>query len=446
MSIAGNRLGLNGSESSLFLHQVRVVKEMRDATNGKFPRFMVWENVKGAFSSNQGNDFKTVLEEIVKIKDANATIPRPENGKWNKSGCIVGDDFSISWRLHDAQYWGVPQRRERIALVADFGGFAAPEILFEPESMSGDSTAGRAQRENATGRAKSGPNSPIWCLRRNDVDRAGVAGCDGRGWHDDVSHTINTADRPAICAGFKHKAGAKAGSIGFALEQSPTLSAEQTSAVYDARGNGDGKISPTLTGDHQNRVTDYTALCVGNGQLNNISMAEQANTLSTMHDQQAIYIPAEPYGLDCRNGTEHAELCGALQAKANGGFSYNCIHPVRMGTTIRRLTPLECERLQGLPDGWTDIGDWVDSKGKKNKAADSPRYKAIGNGIALPFWQWMLERLCSQFNNTPTLGSLFDGIGSFPLIWERINGKGHTLWTSEIEEFPMAVTKIRFSE
>ena len=175
-------------------------------------------------------------------------------------------------------------------------------------------------------------------------------------------------------------------------------------------------------------------------------MAEQATTLSTMHDQQAIYIPAEPYGLDCRNGTEHAELCGTLQAKANGGFSYNCIHPVRMGTTIRRLTPLECERLQGLPDGWTDIGDWVDSKGKKHKAADSPRYKAIGNGIALPFWQWMLERLCSQFNNTPTLGSLFDGIGSFPLIWERINGKGHTLWTSEIEEFPMAVTKIRFSE
>lgn len=430
LSIAGDRKGLNGSESSLFLHQVRFVKEMREATNGRFPRFMVWENVKGAFSSNQGNDFKTVLEEIVKIKDANATIPRPKNGKWNKSGCIVGDDFSIAWRLHDAQYWGVPQRRERIALVADFGGFAAPEILFKSEGMPGDFAAGRAQRKGVAGGTESSPDSPIWCLQGNGIDRADTAECNGRGWRKDVSYTLNTVDRPAVCAGFKHKAGAKANSIGFTPELSPTLSAGQESAVYDARGNGDGKISPTLTGDHQNRVTDYTALCIGNGQLNSISMAEQANTLNTMHDQQMVYIPEKAHtlkakaNLDCREDSE----------------TY-VVHNI-----VRRLTPLERERLQGLPDGWTDIGDWVDSKGKMHKAADSPRYKAIGNGIALPFWQWMLERLCNQFNYMPTLGSLFDGIGSFPLIWERINGKGHTLWASEIEEFPIAVTKKRFGE
>lgn len=159
-------------------------------------------------------------------------------------------------------------------------------------------------------------------------------------------------------------------------------------------------------------------------------MAEQANTLNTMHDQQMVYIPEKAHtlkakaNLDCREDSE----------------TY-VVHNI-----VRRLTPLECERLQGLPDGWTDIGDWVDSKGKMHKAADSPRYKAIGNGIALPFWQWMLERLCNQFNYMPTLGSLFDGIGSFPLIWERINGKGHTLWASEIEEFPIAVTKKRFGE
>ena len=113
---------------------------------------------------------------------------------------------------------------------------------------------------------------------------------------------------------------------------------------------------------------------------------------------------------------------------------------------VRRLTPLECERLQGYPDGWTDIGDWVDSKGKKHKAADSPRYKALGNSIALPYWKVLLKRISAQYDRDATMASLFDGIGGFPLIWERINGKGTCLWASEIEEFPMAVTKLRFGE
>lgn len=113
---------------------------------------------------------------------------------------------------------------------------------------------------------------------------------------------------------------------------------------------------------------------------------------------------------------------------------------------VRRLTPLECERLQGLPDNWTDIGDWTDSKGKLHKAADSPRYKAIGNGIALPFWFYLLRRISAQYERPATLGSLFDGLGSFPLLWERLNGPGTAIWASEIEEFPMAVTKERFKE
>lgn len=113
---------------------------------------------------------------------------------------------------------------------------------------------------------------------------------------------------------------------------------------------------------------------------------------------------------------------------------------------VRRLTPMECERLQGYPDGWTDIGEWTDSKGKKHKAADSPRYKALGNSIALPFWFWLLRRISAQYERPATLGSLFDGIGGFPLCWERCNGKGTALWASEIEEFPMAVTKMRFGE
>ena len=111
---------------------------------------------------------------------------------------------------------------------------------------------------------------------------------------------------------------------------------------------------------------------------------------------------------------------------------------------VRRLTPLECERLQGFPDGWTDIGEWVDSKGKKHKEADSPRYKALGNSIAIPPWKWVLKRLCACYERDATMASLFDGIGGFPYIWEQLNGKGSCLWASEIEEFPMAVTKLRF--
>lgn len=113
-------------------------------------------------------------------------------------------------------------------------------------------------------------------------------------------------------------------------------------------------------------------------------------------------------------------------------------------TAVRRLTPLECERLQGFPDGWTNIGEWIDSKGKKHKDTDSPRYKALGNSIALPFWFWLLRRISAQYERPATLGSLFDGIGGFPLCWERCNGKGTARWASEIDEFPIAVTKKHF--
>ena len=113
---------------------------------------------------------------------------------------------------------------------------------------------------------------------------------------------------------------------------------------------------------------------------------------------------------------------------------------------VRRLTPLECERLQGYPDGWTDIGEWVDGKGKKHKSSDAARYKALGNSIALPPWRWVLKRISGNYNRRATMASLFDGIGGFPLIWEETNGKGSCLWASEIEEFPITVTKKRIGE
>jgi DNA (cytosine-5)-methyltransferase 1 len=152
--------------------------------------------------------------------------------------------------------------------------------------------------------------------------------------------------------------------------------------------------------------------CIGNGQVVQTGLHKKVGTLNCMHDQQAILVGG---------GTE-------------------------METVVRRLTPLECERLQGFPDGWTDIGEWTDSKGKKHKDADSPRYKALGNSIAVPFWFYILRRIAAQYERPATLGSLFDGIGGFPYCWEKCNGKGTAVWASEIEEFPIEVTKIRFPE
>jgi DNA (cytosine-5)-methyltransferase 1 len=149
-------------------------------------------------------------------------------------------------------------------------------------------------------------------------------------------------------------------------------------------------------------------------------------------------------GVDCRNATEYPEMNATLQSDAAHNLNSNNV--VRVKHIVRRLTPLECERLQGFPDGWTDIGEWVDSKGKKHKEADSPRYKALGNSIALPPWKWVLKRLCACYERDATMASLFDGIGGFPYIWEQLNGKGSCLWASEIEEFPMAVTKVRFQQ
>lgn len=242
LSVAGRREGLKGERSGLFMEQIRIIKEMRSESerNGATdvqPRYMVWENVPGAFSSNKGQDFKAVLEEVVKVvkKDC-PDIPIPEGG-WHYSGCIVGDGFSVAWRVFDAQFWGVPQRRRRIALVADFGGTTAPEILFERESVPGNPSQSGKERQaptehSETGVGASSPAGLAYCIQGNAVGRADTTGCGGRGWREDKSYTLNTVDRPA---------------------------------VFDARGNGDGNTSPTMTGDHNNRITDYTAVVVEGG-------------------------------------------------------------------------------------------------------------------------------------------------------------------------------------
>ena len=170
LSVAGKRAGLDGEQSGLFMEQIRVIKEMREHDRAKGtpveyirPRYMVWENVPGAFSSNSGKDFQAVLTEVVRIVKPDAPdVPLPERGgRWNKSGCLMGTGrfgcpFSIAWRVHDAQFWGVPQRRKRIALVADFAGFSAPEILFERKGLSWNSQPCRETGQGITGNSEDG--------------------------------------------------------------------------------------------------------------------------------------------------------------------------------------------------------------------------------------------------------------------------------------------------
>lgn len=472
LSAAGKRAGLAGERSGLFMEQIRIIKEMREADagrgrTGKFirPRFMVWENVVGAFSSNKGDDFRAVLEETIRIAEPDAPdVPLPAKGKWPLADCWYGDGWSVAYRVLDAKFWGVPQRRRRIALVADFGGHAAPEILFVRQGVCGDTAeSGAAGEETAAGAGGGAgeaipintmlatrhkqlgrgtgfgigmPGEPEFTISTNHchaVFQPGVIclndqGGSIMGTSVDVAGTLRAQEhghQPVICAGFQHKAGSRTRGIGYEAERSPTLTSEQLAAVYDARGNGDGKTVCTLTGDHQSRVTDYTAIVMATGQAGAEIMRDACPTLNCNHEQSIVAHTLRGSGRDPQR--EDAAT-----------------YPVTDGM-VRRLTPLECERLQGFPDGWTDIGPWTDSAGKLHKeSSDSARYKALGNSIALPPWAWVLKRLCACYERDATMASLFDGIGGFPLIWERLNGPGACLWASEIEEFPIAVTKARF--
>lgn len=389
LSIAGKRAGLSGERSGLFMEQVRIVKEMREKYGTAYPRFMVWENVPGAFSSNKGADFAAVLTEIIHIVEPEAhCVDVPAKG-WSTWGGFRDMDgrWSVAWRVHDAQYWGVPQRRRRISVVADFGGDTAGEILFERKSVSGHPAESGAAGEEAAGGFGTGADCAISVhLTQDPITNKEKAMCISSG------SSRGQASCGVMCAAFK---------------------AGQDTACYQMQGFGDYREGDVASSCKQRDYKDSTDLVASS--------------------------------VDCRNFTEGGEINGTLQAKESGGQSLNLNNTVRQNMVVRRLTPMECERLQGFPDGWTDIGDYTDSTGKKRKTLDSARYKALGNSIALPFWQWMLRRMC-EISGARTMGSLFDGIGGFPLCWERINGDGSCRWASEIEEFPIAVTKRHFKE
>lgn len=172
----------------------------------------------------------------------------------------------------------------------------------------------------------------------------------------------------------------------------------------------------------------------------------KAKTGNIGNGSECLIAEKTSVAVDAYNGTVTGDKTASLTCKNDGSHSGPLVAEKIIRWIVRRLTPVECERLQGFPDGWTSIGEWVDSKGRKHELKDSPRYKALGNSIAIPSWKWVLKRICAQYESDATMASLFDGIGGFPLIWEQLNGKGSCLWASEIEEFPIAVTKIHFPE
>ena len=465
LSVAGKRAGLAGARSGLYMEQVRIVREMRerDRAAGRTgidvrPRFMVWENVPGAFSSNKGRDFAAVLEEVIRIAEPEApTVDVPDKG-WPTWGGYrdVDGGWSVAWRVLDAQYWGVPQRRRRIALVADFAGASAHEILFNRSGVQGHPAESGTPGQGAAEDAARGAGETVYCLQDNGIDRADTAGCNGKGWRENQSYTLNTIDRPAVmvfdraqitspdnrstvepdkpCPALHTFGEVPAVCYGISSYDSNAMrSSNPHSGVYEA------DTSRTLDVSGGNPACNQGGICIVSVS-DEISPALKAKANDPYRADMAAYGAA----VDCRNGTENGEVNGTLQAKSNGGVSYNLQNVVRTDCAVRRLTPLECERLQGYPDGWTDIGDWTDSKGKMRKTSDAARYKALGNSIALPPWRWVLKRISAEYERNATMASLFDGIGGFPLIWEQLNGRGSCLWASEIEEFPIAVTRLRF--
>ena len=339
MSIAGRREGLDGSRSSLFYEAVRIVKEMRCATDGRYPRYIVWENVPGAFSSNKGADFQSVLEEICSVKGYEIDPARPE--RWANAGEIVADDFSLAWRVFDAQYWGVPQRRKRIYLVADFAGGSAGKILFESEGVSGYTPQGFRPWQGVAGAFAEGAGaSGCVCLNDQGGSRIDVT--------EDVAATLraeNHGHPPCVmgAAGFCTEHSAQARGIGYGEETSPTLRAGTVpAAVYenhsqDTRYTGPLETAPTVNatygmgGNNQPFVVETPKTlkirsgCEGGGKGALIQDNKSA-TLGCNNDQ-TLFVP-KVYGIcskdsnamkseNPKSGFYEAETSRCLDA--NGG-------------------------------------------------------------------------------------------------------------------------------
>ena len=346
------------------MKEVDYVREMRNSTNGEFPKFFIWENVPGAFSTNNRHDFKAVLQEITETE-----IPIPASGQWAESGMVRSRKCDVAWRVLDAQYWGVPQRRKRIFLVADFRNQQPrnTEVLFEPESVSGDiKSGGKEGQGTATGvENNTGITSSF---------EPGITARDGRKLSHEVSTTLraNMGDNQTSILTYKSVYSIQGNTIDRQLKNG-------------ANGKGVSKdISYTLNTVDRHAVTDKEQYAVDFGRTaDRIQMnATQSTTL---------------LGLGGGGGAK----TGLYHLKNKNGIKY----------IVRRLTPVEAERLQGLPDNFTN----VECNGKP--ASDSARYKAIGNGMAQPCANFVLGQVVKALRTINSNGTLL------PVVWRSLGGE-----------------------
>ena len=407
MSIAGRRAGLDGKQSSLFYQAIRIIQEMREATHGRYPRYIVWENVPGAFSSNKGEDFKAVLEAVIGIKEPGAQVPMPEKNLWPYADLYLGEQWSVAYRTLDAQYWGVPQRRRRIYLVADFAGWGAGQVLFESEGLSGYSAEGFRAWQRAAGNSAVGAGAAGICLNDQGGSCMDVT--------ENVAATLraeNHGHPPCVmdAAGFCTEHSADSRGIGFEQERAPTLRAGVVPAAIALESHpidsrikiaDDGTIQ-TLTsrmgtgGMNVPLVLKIRSGCEGGGK-GPLIQEDRSATLSCNNDQ-TLFEPV-PFGI-CSDQSKamlsdnpHAGIYKAQTSRTldTGGGNPGCNQggiavvareksyamtmnsyvqveeektpallsrdykdptAVNSGYTVRRLTPTECARLQGFPDWW----------------------------------------------------------------------------------------------
>lgn len=401
MSVAGKRDGLGGSRSSLFYEAIRIIKEMREATNGKCPRYIVWENVPGAFSSNKGEDFKAVLTEICKVKDRKVSVPKPN--KWENAGRILGDGFSIAWRLFDAQYWGVPQRRQRIYLVADFDGGSAGKILFESEGLSGYSAQGFQSWQNTACRAAEGfgetggtdslmfenhsqdsrytgplevsqtilstfgtggNNQPFVVQMPKTYDvrftSEGTRNARQNVYETDTSRTIDTggnspdSNQGGVAVVQRRAFGVCGKSSNSMVSDNPH------SGFYEA------DTARTLDGNGGNPTCNQGGIAVIEGNGTRPSHKgdgyKESDVMYTLNatEQHAVAFADVHAALSANDGSKASFFMEANEECANTLVATDCKDPTIVNDEsetdyiVRRLTPTECARLQGFPDWWCD--------------------------------------------------------------------------------------------
>ncbi len=390
LSLAGKRKGLNDERSGLFIKSVELVRRMRDVTNGKYPRFFVWENVFGAFSCNEGRDFQAVLSEI-----GQTDIPMPRNGggRWAPAGLAGLPECDIAWRTLDAQFWGVPQRRRRIFLVADFAAEnrCAAEVLFVEQSVPRNLEKSGTTGKEATTVAGDGAQAPSWCIAGNIINRKDKNGGHHLGVDENVSFTLNTIDRHAVFA-----------------EDEKTYSVQAIGHIVESE-----KSSTLAARDYKSprNFVEYPKQELASGKPCTGTLLANASTKLWSGNQEAFsgdYFVIDKnkevplYDISHRSDGVREIPTGAsntlVARMGTGGGNVAVLNEAdRQETddirTVRRLTVTECERLQGLPDGYTN----VPLNGKP--ASESERLKAIGNGMAQPCADFVLRQIVLTLEN-----------------------------------------------